>query len=106
MNSGELIQSLNTELALQLPDKISEKEIQDRLAAFVNNLINTNFERLVSLLYRIDVSEAKLKSLLHNNPDNNAGDIIAALIIERQLQKIKFRQQSHRNNSISEEEKW
>lgn len=106
MNSGELIQSLNNELALQLPDKISEKEIQDQLAAFVNNLINTNFERLVSLLYRIDVSEAKLKSLLHNNPDNNAGDIIAALIIERQLQKIKFRQQGHRNNSISEEEKW
>lgn len=106
MNSEELIQSLNNELALQLPDKISEKEIQDRLAAFVNNLINTNFERLVSLLYRIDVSEAKLKSLLQNNPDNNAGDIIAALIIERQLQKIKFRQQSHRNNTISEEEKW
>jgi hypothetical protein len=106
MNSEELIQSLNNELALQLPDKISEKEIQDQLAAFVNNLINTNFERLVSLLYRIDVSEAKLKSLLQNNPDNNAGDIIAALIIERQLQKIKFRQQSHRNNTISEEEKW
>jgi hypothetical protein len=106
MNSEELIQSLNNDLALQLPGEISGAAIQEQLAAFINNLINTNFERLVSLLYRIDVSEAKLKSLLHNHPGSNAGDIIAALIIERQLQKIKFRQQSRRNNDIPEEEKW
>jgi hypothetical protein len=106
MNNDELVQSLNNDLALQLPAAITSDAIQEKLAAFINNLINTNFERLISLLYRIDISEAKLKSLLHNSPGKNAGDIIAALIIERQLQKIKLRQQNGRNNTMSEEEKW
>lgn len=106
MNNSELVQSINNDLALQLPVVIENEQVQEQVAAVINNLINTNFERLISLLYRIDISEAKLKSLLHNNPDKNTGDIIAALIIERQLQKIKFRQQSSRNNNIPEEEKW
>lgn len=106
MNNDELVLSINKDLGLELPATIAAEKLQEALATFINNLINTNFERLVSLLYRIDVSEVKLKSLLHDNPASNAGDIIAALIIERQLQKIKFRQQSGRNNNISEEEKW
>ena len=106
MNNEELVQAINNDLALQLPAAATHKQVQEQLAVFINNLINTNFERLVSLLYRIDVSEAKLKTLLHNNPGSNAGDLIAALIIERQLQKIKFRQQSSRNNTIGEDEKW
>lgn len=106
MSNDELVLSINKDLGLELPATIAAEELRAALAAFINDLINTNFERLVSLLYRIDVSEVKLKSLLHDNPASNAGDIIAALIIERQQQKIKFRQQSNRNNNISEEEKW
>ena len=79
----------------------------DELAVEINRLILTNFERLVQLLYRIDVSEMKLKILLKENPNEDAGKIIAALMIERQLQKMKFRTS---NASIkeeeSDEEKW
>jgi hypothetical protein len=106
MNEAALIQSINKDLALQLPETIASEQLHETLAAYINKLINTNFETLVSLLYRIDVSEAKIKSLLANNPEKNAGDIIAALIIERQEQKIKSRQQFSRDGDISEEEKW
>lgn len=106
MNNAALIQSVNSYLSLQLPETISEEKLQQELAAFVNNLINTNFEKLVSLLYRIDVSEIKLKELLKNNEDKNAGEIIAALIIERQQQKIKSKRLFSRDDDISEEEKW
>jgi hypothetical protein len=64
-----------------------------QLADYINQLILVNFERLVQLLYRIDVSEAKLKYLLKENPGEDAGKIIAVLIIERQIQKIKFRKE-------------
>jgi len=64
-----------------------------QLADYLNQLILTNFERLVQLLYRIDVSEAKLKYLLKENPNEDAGRIIALLIIERQIQKIKFKKE-------------
>ena len=64
-----------------------------QLADYINQLILVNFERLVQLLYRIDVSEAKLKYLLKENPNEDAGRIIALLIIERQIQKIKFKKE-------------
>jgi hypothetical protein len=61
---------------------------------------------LVNLLYRIDVSEKNLKELLAKNPKQDAGDIIAMLIIERQLQKIKSRQQFKTDADFEGEEKW
>lgn len=106
MADKALIQSVNSYLQLQLPETISFTQLQQELAAFVNHLINTNFEKLISLLYRIDISEAKLKELLQHNEDKNAGEIIAALIIERQQQKIKNRQLFSRDDDITEEDKW
>jgi hypothetical protein len=77
----------------------------DDLAAEINQLILTNFERLVQLLYRIDVSETKLKTLLKENPDKDAGKLIALLMVERQLQKIKLKSTILENDDC-EEERW
>jgi hypothetical protein len=77
------------------------------LALQINNLLNTDFQKLVSILYRMDVSEHKLKLLLKDNPDTDAGLLIADLMIERQVEKIKSRQQfRQRDNNIDESEKW
>src|SRR6266481_6266553 len=81
-------------------------EWRRQLAAELNRLIQHDFNRLISGLYRLDVSESKLKYLLQNNPAEHAGAIIADLIIERQVQKIKSRREfSRRDDNISEEEK-
>lgn len=106
-DNKELVLQLNKELAIELPEKISFEELQSKLSTHINYLIQHHFEQLVSLLYRIDVSEAKIKSLLQQQPNEDAAEIITALIIERQLQKIKTRQQfSQRDNNFNEEEKW
>jgi hypothetical protein len=83
MNNAELIQYINKDMALELPEKISFAELEEKLSASINQLIQNNFEKLVSLLYRIDVSEKKLKNLLQDHANENAGKIIAQLIIER-----------------------
>ncbi len=71
------------------------------------NLYNNDFQKLVSILYRMDVSETKLKQLLTDNPGADAGIIIADLMIERQAEKIKSREQySKRDENISDDEKW
>ncbi len=107
MENTALVLQINKELAVELPEKISLEELQSKLAVHINQLIQNNFEQLINLLYRIDVSEAKIKSLLQNNTGKNAGDIIAASIIERQLQKIKSRQEFKRGNGhFTTEEKW
>lgn len=76
------------------------------LAARINRLITDDFSGLINLLYRLDISEAKLKKLLSEHPQEDAGKIIAELIVERQQQKLQARQQFHREDSIPEDEKW
>ena len=104
MATEELIHSVNNELALDLPGTISLAQLKEQLAAHINHLINHDFEKLVFYLYRIDVNEQKMKALLQS-PHENAGELIAQLIIDRQLEKQKTKQQ-FRNTGESEEEKW
>ncbi len=114
MENAELIRLINKELAIEIVEQRSYSEIHAELATYINDLIKNNFEKLVAYLYRIDVNEQKLKSLLQQNPDEDAGNIIATLIIERQEQKIKTREQFSRLESdlptgqagFDEEEKW
>jgi hypothetical protein len=107
MENKELVEQINKELAVTLPEKISMEELHEKLSVHINSLIQNNFEQLINLLYRIDISELKIRALLQTNPDNNAGNTIAALIIERQLQKIKSREQfRQRDENFTEEEKW
>lgn len=106
MNNQAIIQDINKDLAIALPETVSFDELRKLLSEHINQLIKTNFEKLVSILYRIDVSESKLKLLLQES-NEDAGKVIADTIIERQLQKIKSRQQfSQRDDNISEEDKW
>lgn len=103
---ANLIPVLKGLLQIELPQNISFDEIKAQLADHINDLIRNDFQKLVGILYRIDVSESKLKQLLKENPDTDAGIIITDLIIERQLQKIKSRKEYKRDENISDDEKW
>lgn len=83
-----------------------ERFSADELAAWVNDMIQRDFTGLLNLLYRLDINEAKLRKMLDEIQYEDAGKIIAALIIERQLQKIKSKQQFKRADDIPEEDKW
>lgn len=79
--------------------------LENSLAVYINELILHDFNKLVSLLYRIDINESKLKNLLQTNPDTDAGIMIAKMIIDRQLQKIELRK-SFKSERESDEERW
>ena len=79
----------------------------EELSSCINKLIVEDFERLVSILYRLDIDEKKLEYLLTQNTNENASDTIATLILQRQLQKIKSRQENRRDtDDINEDEAW
>ena len=84
-------EDLNHSFGLDLPEAASLDALTVVLADRINTMITGDFNRLVSLLYRIDVNEAKLKKLLRENPGVDAGLLIARLILERQWQKIETR---------------
>ena len=73
-------------------ENYSNQDLESKLAIYINELIDKDFNKLVNLLYRIDISEKKLKIALQNEDKTiSSGKTIAKLIIERQLQKLEFR---------------
>jgi hypothetical protein len=55
-------------------------------------LLDNKYDKLVNVLYRIDVNEEKLAKLFADTNREFIPAALADLIIERQIQKIKFRQ--------------
>ena len=83
----------------------SYNHLLEAISEKINHLITHNFSLLISLLYRLDISEKKLKELLSKSHGISSGNIIAKMIIERQLQKIESRK-AFKNKSFSDEERW
>ena len=85
---------------LEIWDKqlLQNDDFINALSAYLNNLIINDFEKLIFILYKVDVDEMKLKSVLNSGVNTNAGELLARLIIDRQLQKIGSRKNSGTNN--------
>jgi len=106
MKNNESLVNVAKELGLSV---IADESAVNKaiLITRINELIETDFQKLVSILYRMDVSEKKLTFLLQDNPGKDAANIIAELMIERQAQKIRSREAFRKDDSeIDEEEKW
>lgn len=92
-----------------LPEEVAAEGpvFKEKLIALINELIANDFERLIGLLYRLDISEKKLKQALAENSGTDAALLIADAIIQRQAEKIKTRAELRRqNDNIPEDEKW
>ena len=92
-NESELIQVLNKYPEMDLGQPMTFGDIRQRLQVFINELIENDFPKLTSILYRVDIDEVNLKSLLNKRAGEDAASIIAELIMERELQKIETRKQ-------------
>ena len=91
-NPEQLMNKLISHEFPEVLEKYSENDLENYLAVFINELIDKDFNKLVNLLYRIDISEQKLKIALQNEDKTiSSSKTIAKLIIERQLQKLEFR---------------
>ncbi|MBC9811998.1 hypothetical protein H9Y05_05850 [Crocinitomicaceae bacterium CZZ-1] len=78
-----------------LPDTLIRSEQVDlfaELSAYLNELVLSDFNQLVSILYRMDVSESKVRAALADASGTvSAGEIIARLLIEREQEKMEWR---------------
>ena len=107
MDNTALVQQINKDFELTLAPALSGEALRRAMAVFINEMILHQFDRLVQLLYRMDVSEQKLKQLLQQQSATDAGYLIAGLVIEREQQKIATRQQfAQHDKNDSEAETW
>lgn len=83
-----------------------KEELKMQLVDYINHLLLHDFKRLLQILYTIDVDEQKLKKCLQQNPKTDAAVLIADLLIQRQEEKIKSKQEFKQDTNIPENEKW
>ena len=87
-------------------DTWQSKEHAALLTELINELINTDFPKLIQLVYRLDIPEKKLKENLASYDKKDAAEIISAMIINRQSEKIISREKFSRKDSENNEERW
>jgi hypothetical protein len=87
-------------------DLVHSPEWFARLQEAVNDLMVNDFNGLIQLLYRLDVSEYKIQSALFQNPETDSSILIARLIVDRQLQKLKDIKHFSSPKPDNEEDRW
>ena len=64
---------------------------QSELRRVIDYLIEKDFERLVRVMYRIDIDEEKVKYALSGIDEKTPADLIVDYVIEREMEKAKTR---------------
>jgi len=103
---SRIADELSRNFEIDLHEKRSFEELKLALTNYVNYLIHHDINKLMGLLYRVDVSEKILKENLQKT-DSDPASTIAEMIIERQIGKMKSRNQ-HKisDDDIPDNEKW
>lgn len=82
----DLKQILSQDFDLEINDLVSREQIIAALTWRVDQLIAGNPDQLFSMLYRLDISERRIKEAMATGQEVTKK--IAVLIYERQLEKI------------------
>lgn len=80
-------------IEIQFPENLhfAYDELFNQLLPEIENLLNTNQERLMAMLYAIDVSETLIKRKANLNPEKNFADLITDLTLDREFKKVLTR---------------
>lgn len=103
----DLLAQCRKDFQVAIQEGIAPAELEEALAVWVNRLLKEDFSRLIQLLYRVDIPESKIKTMLLEHPGEDAGMLIARLMIARQAEKITSRNLYRMPPAdIPEEERW
>ncbi len=90
----ELKSLASLHLTISEPDSAeSYEDTVKGIAGIVENMLNENPDLLFSYLYRLDVDEAKIKFAMSPLAEAAPHIGLARLIIDRQLQRMRTRQE-------------
>ncbi len=67
-------------------------ELLHQLDAHIRRMIDTNYERLMGLLYQIDLSEKEIQRAGAVNTYETISEMISHLVLERELKKVLLRE--------------
>lgn len=70
---------------------IDRNMLKQKLIEVISHMLDNEFEKLCNAMYRLDVSEELFHKALNETPKDVVPAVIAELVIERELQKVKTR---------------
>lgn len=70
--------------------KNAYQDLYDQIEPRIYKMICNDFQKLLSVLYRIDISERQLRNHLASTEEDSS-ELLTALIIERELKKVLIR---------------
>jgi hypothetical protein len=103
---NETVLQISEDAALAVTPGITYDQLEALLAQRLEELISQNFQQFVLLLYKIDVAENKVREVMESDISPDAYRKIAALLIQRQQQKIISRKEFTKPIDDDGEEKW
>jgi hypothetical protein len=88
-------------IEIEFPENLNlaYDELFDQVNDCIHSLLYGDREKLMSLLYRIDLSEANMKTARSAIDQNTEAVIISELILHRELQKVLIRNYFSRQNN-------
>lgn len=75
----------------ELEDELSAEQLRAKMVHAFSWLLDNDISKMMNILYRTDVNEERLKSLLISSSQLPSAEVIADEYISRQLQKIETR---------------
>ncbi len=66
-------------------------ELFNQMEFEIEKVLNRDFNKLLNLLYRIDVNENEIAKREHLNPDASLAALVSDVIIRRELKKVLLR---------------
>jgi hypothetical protein len=98
---------LENSFEVERAEDISLNEIKKRLESVIRNLLDKDLERLLSILYLIDVSQDKTDEIFSIDSKDDIAPLLAEAVIQRQLEKLetrmKYRTDNEKPNGIVSE---
>lgn len=70
------------------PELSAYQELYQQILPLIDEMLNDDYIKLMSILYRIDIDEDFLNRKLKETPNADTDEVITDLIIKRELQKV------------------
>lgn len=75
-------------------EELTEEQVVGILAERISDMLDTQPELLFSTLYRFDVFESKINTVLNSDSDTAHG--LAQLVVDRQKEKLRTKEEYRR----------
>ncbi|MBC8464358.1 MAG: hypothetical protein H8D62_01650 [Bacteroidetes bacterium] len=91
-------------LELPLGESPTVEELKIKLSSLFSYLEQGQYQTLMNILYRVDVSEQQIKKAMENVVDEPFSDVLAQLMLHRCLQKVIIKQHFSKEKNTDEQD--